>query len=203
MMPRKWFCNSRRNPSTAWRAGRRLGSDRLRRRVHDPLSLHDLVGDEIAQRRETGHDVASVAQRYAATGPADTAALEGLFAELSELTPPVDWPYDEPSDLPGIIATLPAPATPDDATASARGCRHAAGPDPGRLARTDRRVQSRQAGRVGRPLDDRPHPRLPRARRRLAAARLLPGPRPDAARLRPPRELAADDARSRRRVGAR
>jgi ADP-ribosylglycohydrolase len=86
--------------------------------VHDPLSLHDLVGDEIAQRRETGHDVASVAQRYTAAGPAETSALERLYAELSELTPPVDWPYEEPSDLPGIMATLPAPATPDEATAS-------------------------------------------------------------------------------------
>ena len=85
--------------------------------MHDPLSLHDLVADEIAQRRETGHDVASVAQRYAVTGPADTSTLEGLLAELSELTPPVDWPYDEPSDLPGIIATL-VPAPPDEATSS-------------------------------------------------------------------------------------
>jgi ADP-ribosylglycohydrolase len=87
--------------------------------VHDPLSLHDLVGDEIAQRRETGHNVASVAQRYASTGPDDVAALEGLYGELTELPSAPDWPYHEPSDLPGIIATLPADATPDHATASA------------------------------------------------------------------------------------
>ena len=59
-----------------------------------------------------------MAQRYAATGPAETSALEGMYAELSALTPPVDSPYDEPSDLPAIMATLPAPATPDEATAS-------------------------------------------------------------------------------------
>ena len=87
--------------------------------MHDPLSLHDLVGDEIAQRRETGHDVTAVARHYAATDPDDAAALEGLFAQLSELAPAADWPYDEPSDLPSIVAALPADTTPDEETASA------------------------------------------------------------------------------------
>jgi ADP-ribosylglycohydrolase len=75
--------------------------------VHDPLSAYDLVGDELAQAGETGRDVASIAARYASLGPDDVEALEALYAELVALPAPLEWPYDEPSDLPGILATLP------------------------------------------------------------------------------------------------
>ena len=67
--------------------------------------------------------------------------------------------------------------------------RPARGPDPGRLAGPDRRLQPRQAGRAGRALDDRPPARLPRTSRRLPAAGLHPGPRPDARRLPPAGQL--------------
>lgn len=86
--------------------------------MHDPLSPHDLVGDEIAQRRETGHDVAALALRYAATDPTDEAGLEDLFLELESLAPPRDWPYDEPSDLDGIVRALPVDGSPDAAGAA-------------------------------------------------------------------------------------
>src|SRR4249919_1178775 len=80
---------------------------RSRAAVHDPLSRYDLVGDEIAQRRETGHDVSAIASRYAEVDPEDTQALEGLYSEASALRQRPDWPYVEPSDLPGILAALP------------------------------------------------------------------------------------------------
>ena len=112
-MPRKWFCTTVDDRVAAGWARGTTADVTPEDTVHDPLSLHDLVGDEIAQSRETGHDVASVAQRYANTDPGDTAALEALYADLTALPAAVDWPYDEPSDLPGILATLPA-ATPDE-----------------------------------------------------------------------------------------
>lgn len=82
--------------------------------MHDPLSLHDLVGDELAQRRETGFEVDAIARRYAATDPGDGVALEGLYAELTVLPGPTDWPYVEPSDLDGILATLPPDPEPGE-----------------------------------------------------------------------------------------
>ena len=75
--------------------------------MHDPLDSYDLVGDEIAQRRETGHDVTAIAVRYQATDPLDQDALEALYRELVSLAPGPDWTYDEPSDLAGILAALP------------------------------------------------------------------------------------------------
>lgn len=88
--------------------------------MHDPLSAFDLVGDEIAQRRETGFDVTAIASRYEGLERADVDALEELYAAMLVLPTPEALPYDEPSDLPGILATLPPePATwngpsPDD-----------------------------------------------------------------------------------------
>ena len=75
--------------------------------VHDPLSRYDLVGDEIAQRRETGHDVAVIAARFATADPADAGELAALQAALDALQPDPAWPYEEPSGLDAIVATLP------------------------------------------------------------------------------------------------
>ncbi|MET0771710.1 MAG: ADP-ribosylglycohydrolase family protein [Candidatus Limnocylindrales bacterium] len=75
--------------------------------MHDPLIPYDLVGDELAQARSTGHDVAAISLRYEALRPDDVRELEALYAELTELAPPVDQGYREPSDLEGILATLP------------------------------------------------------------------------------------------------
>ena len=76
--------------------------------MHDPLSRYDLVGDEIAQRRETGNDVAAIAAQFATTDPADAGALAALQAALDALEPDPAWPYEEPSALDGIVATLPS-----------------------------------------------------------------------------------------------
>lgn len=78
--------------------------------MHDPLNSYDLVLDEIAQRRETGHDVASIDARFSATDPADTETLEGLLVELEQLEPSATWEYDEPDDLVSVVASL-APAS--------------------------------------------------------------------------------------------
>lgn len=77
--------------------------------MHDPLDLVDVLTDEVAQLRESGHDVA---------------ALDAVVRDAPHLTPPVleealaraegaprrpDWPYAEPSDWPSIVAALPEP----------------------------------------------------------------------------------------------
>ena len=78
--------------------------------MHDPLSRYDLVTDEIAQRRETGHDVGAIAAWFATTDPADEVTLDALQAELDALRRDPAWPYDEPSELGAIVATLPPEA---------------------------------------------------------------------------------------------
>lgn len=70
-----------------------------------PLAL---VRAELAQRRETGHDVTAVEARLAELGPepGDDALLD-LLARLEGLTPTEAWPYEEPSGLMEIAATFP------------------------------------------------------------------------------------------------
>ncbi|MBO0811640.1 MAG: ADP-ribosylglycohydrolase family protein [Microlunatus sp.] len=81
--------------------------------MHDPLSSYDLVQDELAQAGQTGHQVADLAERFAATDPQDVAALEALYAEVISRPRSADWPYAEPDDLAEILAALPDdPATP-------------------------------------------------------------------------------------------
>ncbi len=75
--------------------------------MHDPLSVFDLVADEIAQQRETGHIVDPIAARFGETDPADEQTLRGLAAALDALEPSARWIYDEPSDLAGILTSLP------------------------------------------------------------------------------------------------
>src|SRR4051812_9128512 len=76
--------------------------------MHDPLDLHDQFHDELQQRRESGYDV-SVTDDQLGTG--DVAAL---YAGLLATTPTAGWPYDEPSDLDGILQQLPIPSSEDD-----------------------------------------------------------------------------------------
>ncbi len=64
---------------------------------------------EIQQRREEGYDVAPVATLFAQMRSAGLtkARFEALYATLEELPPPARFPYEEPSDLPGIRAARP------------------------------------------------------------------------------------------------
>ena len=79
--------------------------------MHDVLDPRDVIADEYTQREESGYDVAALRgalEAALADGPG--AALEALLAQL-EAAPRVDsWPYHEPSDLPGILASLRQPA---------------------------------------------------------------------------------------------
>jgi ADP-ribosylglycohydrolase len=75
--------------------------------VHDPLNIHDLVLDEMAQARETGHDVADLEQAAATIDPADEAALEALYERVAAAPRRPGWPYEEPDDLPTILGSLP------------------------------------------------------------------------------------------------
>ena len=84
--------------------------------MHDPLDAWDLVSDEIAQRRETGHDVATVERRLAGVERGNRDGLLRLYADVIALEQAADWPYDEPSALPDILRRLPIdlPARPID-----------------------------------------------------------------------------------------
>jgi ADP-ribosylglycohydrolase len=75
--------------------------------LHDPLSAFDLIGDEIAQRRETGYPVGPIQDRFVATDPGDTDGLRGLHAALTALERSSDWAFEEPSDIGAILAALP------------------------------------------------------------------------------------------------
>ena len=77
--------------------------------MFDPLNTHDLVADEIEQRRVTGHDVADVSARLGDLAIDDEVGLRSLYADVVALEPEPGWPYDEPSDLGQILALLPVP----------------------------------------------------------------------------------------------
>jgi ADP-ribosylglycohydrolase len=79
--------------------------------VHDPLSLPDLVQDELRQRRETGFEVSEVAEALATTPPDDEPALERLYAALAGARRGRGWPYDEPDLWDEVLAACaPTPA---------------------------------------------------------------------------------------------
>lgn len=82
--------------------------------MHDPLSSFDLVHDELAQARESGHAVDGLAERIAALDPDDVAGQEAAYAALLVLEKRPDWSYDEPEALDAILDALPAdpPQTP-------------------------------------------------------------------------------------------
>lgn len=76
--------------------------------MHDPLDLHDLVSDELRQRRESGYAIDLTEDQLG------TRDLASLYAELVATTPTAGWPYDEPSDLATILERLPTRSTADD-----------------------------------------------------------------------------------------
>jgi ADP-ribosylglycohydrolase len=83
--------------------------------VHDVLDPKDLLADELAQRRESGHDVAAL--EAPVSDALETAApdeLERLLVEVESAPLRADWNYEEPSDLEEILAVRPA-ATPPPA----------------------------------------------------------------------------------------
>ena len=78
---------------------------------HDAVALADLVLNEIAQRRESGYDVADIERRFDQNGePAD---LDKLLTELESLPRAPGWAYEEPTPWADVVQTLsPSPSSP-------------------------------------------------------------------------------------------
>jgi ADP-ribosylglycohydrolase len=95
--------------------------------VYDAVDLRDLLPAELAQRRESGHDVAGldaeVARALAAETDPGSARLRELYDAVLAAPPLAGWSYVEPSTWPEIEALLPPAAgvagTPDAGALSA------------------------------------------------------------------------------------
>ncbi|HVD53208.1 MAG TPA: ADP-ribosylglycohydrolase family protein, partial [Propionibacteriaceae bacterium] len=84
--------------------------------MHDPLSVADLVHDELRQRIESGYQVSGIAADLAATPIDDLDRLEALYLELIKTKRRSGWAYEEPESLEEILEAMPA--GPLDATDS-------------------------------------------------------------------------------------
>jgi ADP-ribosylglycohydrolase len=76
--------------------------------VHDPLSVADLVHDELRQRTESGYDVSGIEADLAEVPDDDLDRLEALYSELINTNRRSDWPYEEPEILDDILQAMPA-----------------------------------------------------------------------------------------------
>jgi ADP-ribosylglycohydrolase len=76
--------------------------------VHDPLSVADLVHDELRQRVESGYDISSVENDLAVTASDDLDRLEALYLDLINTRRRSDWSYQEPESLEDILDAMPA-----------------------------------------------------------------------------------------------
>jgi ADP-ribosylglycohydrolase len=97
--------------------------------VCDVVDGGDLLAAELAQQRESGHDVAALGAEVsrALAGETDPTRLRELYEEVLAAPMLADWPYREPSAWPEIEALLPASAAGGTAPA-ARGAPGAPGP---------------------------------------------------------------------------
>jgi ADP-ribosylglycohydrolase len=76
--------------------------------VYDPLSVADLVHDELRQRRESGYEVWAIEADLARESADDHGQLEAHYLELITTRRRTDWHYEEPGLLEEIIAAMPA-----------------------------------------------------------------------------------------------
>lgn len=76
--------------------------------MYDPLSVADLVHDEVRQRIESGYDISRVEADLAATPTDDLDRLEMLYLELINTERRSDWAYEEPESLEDILDAIPA-----------------------------------------------------------------------------------------------
>jgi ADP-ribosylglycohydrolase len=76
--------------------------------VHDPLSVADLVHDELRQRIESGYDVSGIEADLATMPTDDLDRLEALYLELIKTQRRSDWGYKEPEALEEILDAMPA-----------------------------------------------------------------------------------------------
>jgi ADP-ribosylglycohydrolase len=89
--------------------------------VHDPLNVGDLVEYEYHQRRESGFDVSGIQAPSAAIPADDPQRLESIYLELTRTVRAPGWRYQEPNQLPDILAAMPARSTADPARAAPGG----------------------------------------------------------------------------------
>jgi ADP-ribosylglycohydrolase len=76
--------------------------------MHDPLSVLDLVKDELQQRRETGFEISALDAALMVTAADDNAELERIYAALADTRRKDGWAYHEPDAWHDIEAGLPA-----------------------------------------------------------------------------------------------
>jgi ADP-ribosylglycohydrolase len=76
--------------------------------VFDPLSVSDLVHDELRQRIESGYDISGIEADLAATPADDLDRLEALYLQLITTQRRSDWAYQEPDSLDDILDAMPA-----------------------------------------------------------------------------------------------
>jgi ADP-ribosylglycohydrolase len=76
--------------------------------VYDPLSVADLVHDELRQRIESGYEVSSIEADLEREPTDDHGRLEACYRQLITTNRRADWHYEEPSLLEEIIAAMPA-----------------------------------------------------------------------------------------------
>lgn len=76
--------------------------------MHDPLSVGDLVDDELRQRRETGYEVSRLEDQVADAVYRSRERLEEIYLDVIRAPRRPDWAYQEPESLDDILAALPA-----------------------------------------------------------------------------------------------
>ena len=76
--------------------------------MFDPLSVSDLVHDELRQRIESGYDISGIEADLAATPTDDLDRLEALYLQLITTQRRSDWAYEEPESLDDILEAMPA-----------------------------------------------------------------------------------------------
>ena len=74
--------------------------------MFDPLSVADLVHDELRQRVESGYDASGIEADLAATSIDDLDRLEALYSELINTKRRSDWAYQEPESLDDILDAM-------------------------------------------------------------------------------------------------
>ena len=75
--------------------------------AHDPLDAVEQVRDELEQLEQTGFSVRDLTNRFAETSHDRGFPAEDFWRSLESLQRDPGWPYDEPDDLPSILAALP------------------------------------------------------------------------------------------------
>ena len=75
--------------------------------MHDPLSVGELVDDELRQRRESGYDVSALEARVADNSHWDPDRLEEIYLDVINTRRRPDWAYQEPDTSKEITAALP------------------------------------------------------------------------------------------------